>query len=273
MLACIGCVLLFKSSSALAAAYGIAVTGTMAITTAVFYYVVTHRWGWSPLKAGALAGMFAIFDVAFFAANAAKIVDGGWFPLTIAMFLFAIMTTWKRGRRELADKFRASMLPLDLFLADLEQTKPARVRGTAIFMASSAVGTPPALLHHFKHNQSLHDQLVLLTVENVAVPEVSADQRITVVEKGHGVVHVTLRYGFMEIPNVPRALQEAGLRLDPARTSYYLGRETLLTGGPSTMARWRKWLFAFISRNARPATSYFGLPPGRVVELGQQIDL
>jgi KUP system potassium uptake protein len=273
MLACMGCVLLFKSSSALAAAYGIAVTGTMAITTLVFYYVVTHRWGWSPLKAGALAGLFLIFDLAFFVANAAKFVDGGWFPITVALVLFAIMTTWKRGRRELADKFRGSMLPLDLFLADLEETKPLRVRGTAVFMASSPVGTPPALLHHFKHSQSLHEQLVLLTVENVGVPEVAPQDRVTLVRKGQGVVHVTLRYGFMEMPDVPRALASTDLRLDPARTSYYLGRETLLTHGPSKMARWRKWLFAFISRNARPATSYFALPPNRVVELGQQIDL
>lgn len=273
MLACMGCVLLFRSSSALAAAYGIAVTGTMAITTFVFYYVVTHRWGWSPLKAGLLAALFLVFDLAFLLANAAKFVDGGWFPITVAVILFAIMTTWKRGRRELAEKFRGTMLPLELFLADLEQTKPLRVHGTAVFMASSAVGTPPALLHHFKHSQSLHDRLVLLTVENVAVPEVAEGARVTVVPKGHGVVHVTLRYGFMELPDVPRALATTDLRLEPARTSYYLGRETLLTDGPSKMARWRKWLFAFISRNARPATSYFGLPANRVVELGQQIDL
>ncbi len=273
MLACMGCVLLFKSSSALAAAYGIAVTGTMGITTIIFYYVVTHRWGWSRLRAGALAGLFLVFDLAFFFANAAKFVDGGWFPITVGLLLFAIMTTWKRGRRELSDKFRSTMLPLEAFLEDLELSKPLRVRGTAIFMASSAVGTPPALLHHFKHSQSLHDQLVLLTVENVAVPEVSAGERVTMVEKGHGVVHVTLRYGFMELPDVPRALAATELHLDPARTSYYLGRETLLTDGPSKMARWRKWLFAFISRNARPATSYFALPANRVVELGQQIDL
>jgi KUP system potassium uptake protein len=273
MLACIGCVLLFKSSTALAAAYGIAVTGTMSITTVVYYVVVTRTWGWSPLKAGALAGLFLVFDLAFFGANAAKFVDGGWFPLAIALAIFAVMTTWKRGRRELADKFRATMLPLDVFLSDPELTTALRVRGTAVFMASSAVGTPPALLHHFKHSQSLHEQIVLLTVESVAVPEVSADARATIVDKGHGVVHVTLRYGFMEHPDVPRALRATHLALDPARTSYYLGRETLLTDGPSKMARWRKWLFAFISRNARPATSYFALPANRVVELGQQIDL
>jgi len=268
-----GCVVLFKTSSALAAAYGIAVTGTMAITTIVFYDVVTHRWNWPRSKAGALAGVFLIFDIAFFLANAAKFFDGGWFPLSIALFVFTIMTTWKRGRRELANKFRDTMLPLEVFLDDIEQSKPLRVRGTAVFMASSSVGTPPALLHHFKHSQSLHEQLVLLTVENVGVPEVSRDNRVSLVSKGNGVVHVTLRYGFMEVPDVPSALARSELRLNPATTSFYLGRETLLTNGPSKMARWRKRLFAFIARNARPATSYFSLPANRVVELGQQIDL
>ena len=273
MIACIACVWLFKSSTALAAAYGIAVTGTMSITTIVYFVVVTRTWGWSPLKAGALAGLFLVFDLAFFGANAAKFVDGGWFPIAIGLFIFAVMTTWKRGRRELSDKFRATMLPLEVFLEDPALSSALRVRGTAVFMASSAVGTPPALLHHFKHSQSLHEQIVLLTVENVAVPEVSSDERATLIDKGHGVVHVTLRYGFMEHPDVPLALKETNLKLDPARTSYYLGRETLLTDGPSKMARWRKWLFVFISRNARPATSYFALPANRVVELGQQIDL
>ena len=274
LLACIACVLYFKSSTALAAAYGIAVTGTMAITTIVYYVVVTRAWGWSPLKAGALAGLFLVFDIAFFAANAAKFVDGGWFPITVAAAIFAVMTTWKRGRRELADKFRASMLPLDTFLADIELTKPLRVRGTAIFMASSAVGTPPALLHHFKHNQALHERLMLLTVESAPIPEVAATDRLTVLDKGHGVMHVTARFGFMESPNIPAVLGACPeLALEPMRTSYYLGRETLLTTGNSKMARWRKWLFAFISRNARPATAYFGLPANRVVELGMQIDL
>jgi len=274
LVACIGCVLLFKSSSALAAAYGIAVTGTMAITTVVYYVVVTRAWGWSPLRAGALAALFLTFDLAFFGANAAKILDGGWFPLAIAAGIFAVMTTWKRGRRELAEKFRATMLPLETFLVDLEATAPHRVPGTAVFMASSAVGTPPALLHHFKHSQTLHRQIVLLTVEGAPVPEIPAARRLTAADKGHGVLHVTLRYGFMEMPDVPRALATCpGLALDPARTSYYLGRETLLSTGSSKMARWRKWLFAFVSRNARPATAYFGLPPNRVVELGMQIDL
>jgi KUP system potassium uptake protein len=274
LIACVSCVLLFKSSTALAAAYGIAVTGTMAITTMIYYVVVTRAWGWPVWKAGTLAGLFLIFDLAFFVANAAKFLDGGWFPVTVAAAIFAVMTTWKRGRRELAEMFRTSMLPLEAFLADIEMTRPHRVRGTAVFMASSAVGTPPALLHHFKHNQSLHEQLILLTVESVPVPEVAAGSRVTVLKMREGVRHVTIRYGFMEHPNIPRDLHGCPeLTLEVARTSYYLGRETLFTTGPSTMARWRKWLFAFTSRNARPATAYFGLPANRVVELGMQINL
>ena len=274
LIACVSCVLLFKSSTALAAAYGIAVTGTMAITTIIYYVVLTRSWGWPTWKAGTLAGMFLIVDLAFFGANAAKFLDGGWFPITVAAAIFAVMTTWKRGRRELAEKFRATMLPLDAFLADIELTKPHRVRGTAVFMASSAVGTPPALLHHFKHNQSLHEQLILLTVESAPIPEVAAANRLTVMKKREGVTHVAVRYGFMEQPNIPRDLHGCSeLTLDVARTSYYLGRETLLTSGSSRMAPWRKWLFAFTARNARPATAYFGLPANRVVELGMQIDL
>jgi KUP system potassium uptake protein len=218
--------------------------------------------------------MFLIFDLAFLGANAAKFFDGGWFPITVAAAIFAVMTTWKRGRGELAEKFRTTMLPLEAFLADIEMTKPHRVRGTAVFMASSAVGTPPALLHHFKHNQSLHEQLILLTVESSPVPEVLASRRLTVRKMREGVTHVSIRYGFMEQPNIPRDLHGCpDLTLEVARTSYYLGRETLLTSGASKMARWRKWLFAFTSRNARPATAYFGLPANRVVELGMQIDL
>jgi len=274
LVACVSCVLLFKSSTALAAAYGIAVTGTMAITTIIYYVVLTRSWGWSKWKAGTLAGIFLTFDLAFFSANAAKFLDGGWFPVTVAAGIFAVMTTWKRGRRELAEKFRATMLPLDAFLADIAMTKPHRVRGTAVFMASSAVGTPPALLHHFKHNQSLHEQLILLTVESAPVPEVAAVDRMKVVPMREGVTHVSVRYGFMEQPNIPRDLHgNPDLHLDVARTSYYLGRETLLTSGSSNMARWRKWLFVFTARNARPATAYFALPANRVVELGMQIDL
>jgi KUP system potassium uptake protein len=186
------------------------------------------------------------------------------------------MTTWKRGRRDLAGVIKQSILPLETFLEDVERTSPHRVKGTAVFMASSSAGTPPVLLHHFKHNQALHEQVVLLTVETARVPEVPPEERLVVVPRGSGFYQVTARYGFMQTPDVPRALRSCaghGLKVDPGRTSYYLGRETILPTGRSTMWRWRKALFAFVSRNARPATNYFNLPPNRVVELGMQINL
>jgi KUP system potassium uptake protein len=273
--ACLVCVFTFKSSTALASAYGIAVTGTMGITTLVYFVVLTRAWRAPLWKAAPLVALFLLFDLAFFGANAAKIVDGGWFPLAMALGIFTVMTTWKRGRRDLADSIKGNVLPLDSFLADIERTSPHRVKGTAVFMASSSAGTPPVLLHHFKHNQALHEQVVLLTVETVRIPEVPIDQRVKVSPKGSGVYQVTVRYGFMQHPDIPRDLAlcaEQGLVTDPGRTSYYLGRETLLPTGRSKLWRWRKSLFAFVSRNARPATDYFGLPPNRVVELGMQVD-
>jgi KUP system potassium uptake protein len=276
LVACLTCVFLFKSSTALASAYGIAVTGTMGITTLVYYFVVTRGWGWVWWKSLPLVALFLAFDLAFFTANAAKFFDGGWFPLAMAVTIFTVMTTWKRGRRELAETIRSTLLPLDSFLEDVERTKPHRVRGTAVFMASNPTGTPSVLLHHFKHNQVLHEQVVLLTVEVSRVPEIPSERRLTVVPLASGFSHVTVRYGFMQQPDVVRALRGAaaeGLTIDLARTSYYLGRETLLPTGRSRMWRWRKALFAFVSRNARPATDYFGLPPNRVVELGMQVHL
>ncbi|MEJ7731930.1 MAG: potassium transporter Kup [Polyangiaceae bacterium] len=276
MVACILCVLGFGSSTALAAAYGIAVTGTMAITTVLYYVVITRAWKWPRWKALSLAGVFLVFDLAFFGANAAKFFDGGWFPIVLAVGVFTVMTTWKAGRKHLAIAIKSALLPLADFLRDVEEVKPHRVRGTAVFMASNIDGTPPVLLHHFKHNQVLHQQVVLLSVQSLRVPEVLPDRRLEVKSLGHGFYQVVARTGFMETPNVPRMLEMCknhGLVIDLPRTSYYLGRETLLTSGKSRMWRWRKALFAFISRNARPATAYFGLPPNRVVELGMQIDL
>jgi KUP system potassium uptake protein len=274
--ACIGLVLGFKSSNALAAAYGIAVTGTMAITSVTYYVVTRKTWHWPVWKAAPLAGFFLVIDIAYFAASATKIVDGGWFPLLLGTLIYTVMTTWKTGRRYLALRMADAMFPLDAFLADLGTRRPARVRGTAVFMTANADGVPPVLLHHFKHNQCLHEHVVLLRVALLHVPEVAPQDRLTVEQLQHGFFRVTLRYGFIEDPNVPAGLADCerfGLRMAPASTSYFLGRETLLATGSSRMWRWRKALFAFISRNAVPATAYFGLPPGRVVELGMQIDL
>nr|WP_281311814.1 potassium transporter Kup [Polyangium sp. y55x31] len=274
--ACVFLVLWFQNSSALAAAYGIAVTGTMGITTVVYFVVVTQRWKWPLWKALPPVLLFLCIDLAFFGANAAKFFHGGWFPIVMGAGIYAVMTTWKTGRRILGEAFKENLLPLESFLRDVEETKPHRVQGTAVFMASNPQGTPPVLLHHFKHNKVLHEQVVLLSVVNERVPEIAPEERISVVDMGHGFYRVTARYGFMQTPNVPSVLaacKDHGLVVELEDTSYYLGRETLLPTGRSRMMKWRKDLFAFVSRNARPATAYFGLPPGRVVELGMQIDL
>jgi KUP system potassium uptake protein len=274
--ACAGLVLGFKSSNALGAAYGIAVTGTMAITSLTYAVVAHSRWRWPLWKIVPLAGFFLVIDLAYFAACATKIVDGGWFPLLLGALIYVVMTTWNTGRRHLALRMADAMFPIDAFLADLGTQHPARVAGTAVFMTANTDGVPPVLLHHFKHNRCLHEQVVLLRVAALHVPAVAPDDRVSVEDLGQGFFRVGLSFGFMEDPNVPAVLQECarfGLKMDPASTSYFLGRETVLPTGSSRMWRWRKELFAFISRNAVSATAYFGLPPGRVVELGMQIDL
>ena len=275
-IACVLLVIAFKESDALAAAYGIAVTGTMGITSVVYYFVVTRRWGWSAWKALPLVVLFLSFDVAFFGANLLKFFDGGWFPIGLAIAIFALMTTWKLGRHLLGARFASTLVPLDNLLGDFAANPPHRVRGTAIFMSGSSEGTPPVLLHHLKHNQVVHRQVVLLSILAADMPVVAKEDRLVVQDCGLGFYRIIARFGFMETPNVPALLLRArdeGLVCEPTTTSYYLGRETLLTSGKSKMSRWRKALFSFVSRNALPATSYFGIPPGRVVELGMQVDL
>ncbi len=273
---CILCVLIFQSSTALAAAYGIAVTGTMTITSIVYFVVATRTWGWPVWKAAPLVGFFLVFDLGFFGANLTKFTSGGWLPVAIGLMAFTVMTTWKRGRDLLAARIAEKIIPLDDFLTTVESSAPPRVPGTAVFMASSPQGTPPILRHHFDHNKALHQRVILLSVKSEHVPYLGLEKRVEVQALPHGFWRVTLRYGFMQTPNVPAALKlcgESGLAVDLADTSYFLGRETLLSEGRGPMMRWRKTLFSFVSRNARPATMYFGLPPDRVVEMGMQIAL
>ena len=276
MLACVALVLGFRSSSDLAAAYGIAVTGTMGITSVLFGAVAHRRWGWSHLKAALVVVPLLALDLAFFSANLPKIAAGGWFPLVVAAIVFSIMTTWRRGRSELAERLQVGALPLELFLADVKENPPHRVAGTAVFMASVSGVAPQVLLHHLKHNKMLHEQVVLLSVSSADVPFVDDEDQVTVEALGEGFFRVTACYGFMQSPDVRGALTrtaDRGLRIEIEATSFYLGRETLRITGKSRMARWRLFLFAFLSRNARAATDFFGLPANRVVELGAQIEV
>jgi KUP system potassium uptake protein len=277
MVACLALVFAFKASTALAAAYGIAVTGTMGITSILFYVVCRRKFGMPAWKAGLLLALFLSVDMAFFSANLLKFVDGGWFPIACAALIFTLMTTWKRGREALGASMREATLPLDAFLEDLRTLKPHRVSGTAVFMTSNLDGAPPILLHHFKHNKVLHKRIILLAVSTTDEPEVPVKKRFEVEEAGEGFFRVKLMYGFMQTPNVPAALElakkQGGLDVDLDDLSFFLGRETLLVTGKSTMARWRKKIFSLMSKNARPATAFFGIPPNRVVELGTQIEL
>ncbi len=277
MLACIGLVLAFKSSSGLAGAYGIAVTATMAITSVIFFFVVHTLWRWSVWKTAPLITLFLLFDITYLVSNLLKIFDGGWFTLTVAGFIMLGMVTWREGKAALGRQFQSMGLPMDLFLNSLVAGKPpVRVPGTAVFMSVSSTGTPITLLHHYKHNKVLHEQILLLSIVSAESPFVPAGQRLTVTSLGHGFFRIIATYGFMQTPNVPDILQQAkshGLNVELMNTTFYLGRESLLTGGPSRMSSWRKSLFAFMSRNAWNATTFFGIPPGRVVELGTQVRL
>ena len=279
-IACVAIVLAFKSSSNLAAAYGIAVTMTMVITTVVFFFVVRHAWRWPLWKALPIVGTFVAVDLAYFGSNAMKFMEGGWLPVSIGIVLLVLMATWRDGRKALAERFTARTLPFELFLDSVRETQPHRVRGTAVFMFSSPTGTSPVLLHYFKHNQVLHEQVVMLSVQSEKRPYVPVEEQIRLEDLGLGFYRLTAHFGYMETPNVPLVIARAtllGLKTIPETTSYFLGRETLLfaarKAGGAPMMTWRKWVFAVVSRNAQSATAFFGLPPGRVVELGMQIDL
>jgi len=286
MVASVALVLAFKSSSALAAAYGIAVTGTMAITSYLYFLVCRRNWGYSIPAALALFIPFVSIDLAFFAANTEKIAAGGWFPLAVGVGVFVIMTTWWRGRFELSKTMETGTIPDELFLQDIGETPLPRVAGTAVFMSSGTDGMPNVLLHHVKHNKVLHKQVVLLSVVTENVPFAVGNNSLQVRELKHrnaegkevelGFYRVIARVGFMQQPNVPKILarcEKQKLVVNQADTTYYLGRQTLLTSGASKLARWRKMLFTFLARNSRPPTAFFNLPPNRVVELGLQIEL
>jgi len=274
--ACVLLVIAFRSSSSLAAAYGISVMGTMMCTSVLLGRVLRRRWGWAALPALAMVIFFLSIEIPFFAANLPKIAHGGWFPIAMGSVFFAVATTWKRGRRLVQDKILAGALPLEAFITDLGKRKPTRVDGTAVVLSSMLEITPPVLLHHFKHNRVLHERVVILTALTEGIPEVPKRERVEVTDLGEGFWRVIAHYGFMQTPSVPEILAACmpfGLEVKPGAASYILGRETILASGRSRMARWRKSLFIYLSRNARPANAFFNVPPNRVVELGAQIEL
>jgi KUP system potassium uptake protein len=276
--AAIALVLGFRTSSNLAAAYGVAVSTTMVITTALAFFVTTERWRWPVLGAALVAVGFLTVDLAFFAANLTKILDGGWFPLAIGVCLFTVMSTWRRGRELLRARLENETEPLEDFLRHIVENPPVRVPGTGIFMTARATGTPPMLLHHLEHNQVLHERVILLTVVTEEVPRVPTAERLEVGALEQGFLRVTAHYGFMQNPNVPVALrllkEVLGFEVDVDDATFYLGRETLIpTEKLPGMMLWREKLFAFLARNAARATAFYGIPPDRVVELGLQVEL
>ncbi|HEX8745565.1 MAG TPA: potassium transporter Kup [Pyrinomonadaceae bacterium] len=276
MIGCIAIVIGFGSSSNLAAAYGVAVTATMVITTILLGVVERRKWGWGLALTFALTGFFLIIDLAFFGANVVKIPHGGWFPLVVGALIFLLMTTWKKGRRILAERLMSRAHPIEDFLSDIARNPPTRVPGTAVFMNGTATGTPPALMHNLEHNKVLHERVVLLTVKTKQAPYVEPEERVQLESLGHEFYRMIINYGFMEDPDIPRVLENlelSALRLEPMNTTFFLGRETVVASRYPGMMIWREKLFALMSRNASSATAYFCLPPNRVVELGSQIEI
>ncbi|WP_234418896.1 potassium transporter Kup [Parazoarcus communis] len=265
----------FRSSSALASAYGIAVTLTMLIDTILAFVVVRALWRWNVATSLAFIGVFITVDIAFFSATAVKIVAGGWFPLLIGALIFVVLRTWKRGRAVLEERSRADTMRLEIFIPSLFNDPPPRVPGTAVFLTHWLESVPRTLLHNLYHNKVLHERVVLLKVETADTPWVSDERRLEVEQLDYGFWRVLVRYGFKEEPDIPAALAlsaQQGLEFDLMSTSFFLGHEKLVSRASSGMAGWRKKLFIVLFRNAGSAADYFGIPPNRVVELGAQVE-
>jgi KUP system potassium uptake protein len=276
MLACIAIVLGFRSSGNLSAAYGIAVTLTMLITSVLFYFAARRLWGWQAWQAGLLCAAFMTIELVFCAANAVKIGHGGWLPLVVAAGIFIVMTTWKTGRMLLRDRLNDRRLPFNIFLESIQGGSALRTKGTAVYMSGNPNDTPIALLHNLKHNRVLHERIVLLTIVTEENPHVDPAERVHVEQLTAGFSRVIARFGFMETPDIDQvflACHEQGLELTTGFCSFFLSRETIVCGKRPLMSRWRSRLFAFLARNAQTAGSFFGLPANRVVELGLQIEL
>lgn len=268
-------VLWFQSSTNLAAAYGIAVTGTMMIDTILVTFVMLLLWRWHWAVVALLSGTLLLVDLAYFAGNIVKVFQGGWFPLFIGFLSFTVLTTWKRGRELVRKQLVAKSVPLDAVIHSLGP-HVARARGLAVFLTATTEGVPAALLHNLKHNQTVHERTLLATVTTAETPYVPDSDRITLTDLGSGFYRLIIRYGFMQSPDVPAALaacRSCGLEFDLMRTSFFLSRETIVPSLYPGMARWREILFAFMALNATSATKFFNIPTERVVELGTQLEI
>ncbi|HYK05808.1 MAG TPA: potassium transporter Kup [Thermoanaerobaculia bacterium] len=276
MLSAIALVFAFQESGRLAAAYGVAVTATMGITTTLTAVYARDRWRWPFFGAIAFALFFLCFDLSFFGANIVKVREGGWFPLVVGLSIFTLMSTWRQGRRILNKRLAEGVLSIEAFVNELGNGRVHRVPGTAIFMSRSSDGVPTTLLHNIKHNKVVHNKVVLLTVETEETSHLGDDERYEWKELGHGVYRLLLRFGYMEDPDIPETLQkiESGpVTFGPMTTSYFLGRETLIPTKRPGMAIWREHLFAWMMRNSSSASTFFSLPANQVIELGAQVEL
>ena len=276
MAACIALVLAFRTSSNLAAAYGVAVTSTMVITTLVLYRVARERWGWTKLEAGSLLSLFLVVDMAFFAANIVKVPAGGWVPLVVGAVIFVIMVTWRRGRRDLSMEMRHGQVPIERFIASIARHPQRRVPGTAVYLIREPGFVPPAMLSNLRHNEILHETVVLLTVRAANIAKVPQARRATVHDLGDEFFQVILDYGFMEEPDVPTALAaivDTEFGFDPSDSSYFIGRESVVVEPGQGLRAWRARLFSFLHRNSSSAAVQFGLPSDQVMEIGTQVPM
>jgi KUP system potassium uptake protein len=269
-------VALFRSSSALASAYGIAVTGTMVVTGLMAVVVIFRGWRWPLWAAIGLMAPFLLIDLTFLGANLLKVIEGGWIPLALGALVMLVMYTWRRGSRLLFEKTRKSEVPLDPLVATLEKKPPLRVPGTAVFLTSDPTCAPTAMMHSLKHYKVLHEKNVILTIEPVGVPRVEPAERVHIEPIGETFMRVRLRFGFVESPNVPKALAVArklGWQFDIMSTSFFLSRRALKPAAQSGMPHWQDRLFIALARGANDATSYFQIPTDRVVEVGTQVTI
>jgi KUP system potassium uptake protein len=276
MICAVGLVIAFQASTNLAAAYGVAVTATMAITTSILAVVERERWNWPALAIAAITVPLLVVDLAFFGANIIKVEQGGWFPLLVGVLAFTMMSTWRRGRQILNDRLASTQLEAADLLRDLAAKRIPRVPGTAIFMSRRPEGIPTSLLHNLKHNKVVHKHVVLLSVVVEEIARLPEPERVRWEALGEGVYRLVLRFGYMDETNLPTilaAIQDPPVPLNPMTTSYFLGRETLLATRRPGMALWRERLFGWMMRNATGAANYFCLPSNQVIELGAQIEM